>query len=152
MAPPELEYQEGQPIPEGYYVDTKIRKGLVIGGAVTLGATWILSVIAAAFAVSIEEAEEADGFDNDGISPADASMLFIPVAGPFISIYTYDAGTGGAAVLVIDGVAQVGGLTMLIVGLAAQEKVLKRSHAGVTLEPTPIVSAQMSGLGLSGTF
>jgi hypothetical protein len=150
--PAEMDYEEGEPIPEGYYVDTKIRKGMVIGGAVTLGALWILSVLAGAIAVSIEEAEEVDGFDDDDISTSDAAMLMIPVAGPFISIWSYNASAAGAVPLIFDGVGQSAGLVLLIVGLTAQEKVLKRSYAGGTLTPAPIVSKDHMGVGLTGTF
>ena len=150
--PAEMDYEDGEPIPPGYYVDTKIRKGMVIGGAVTLGALWILSVLAGAIAVSIEEAEEADGFDDDDISTTDAAMLMIPVAGPFISIWSYNASAAGAVPLIFDGVGQTAGLVLLIVGLTAQEKVLKRSYAGGTLTPAPIVSKDHMGVGLTGTF
>jgi hypothetical protein len=151
--PSELDYEEGQPIPPGYHVDTRIRKGMVIGGAVTLGALWVFSVLVAAIATSIEEEEERfDGTDDDGISPADTAMLFIPVAGPFISIVTYEASTAGAVPLIFDGVGQSAGLVLLIVGLAAQEQVLKRDYGGITLEATPMVGQGYGGMGLTGKF
>src|SRR5690349_4987127 len=42
------EYEEGDPIPPGYHAESKVRKGLVIGGAVTFGVMYILSVLVGA--------------------------------------------------------------------------------------------------------
>jgi hypothetical protein len=138
-------------IPPGYTKDSKIRKGLVIGGAVTFGATWLLSVAVGAIAVEVEETDESLGGDSDGVSPADAGMLMIPVAGPFISIATYDAGTGAGTLLAIDGLAQAGGLAMLIIGLAAQKDVLVRT-GDVEMTVTPVVGQGRTGLGLVGRY
>jgi hypothetical protein len=152
VGPEEIDYEEGDPIPPGYEKDTKIRKGLVIGGAVTFGVTWLLSILAASVAVSIEEEDDNDGDgDSDNISVEDAAALYIPVAGPFVSIVTYDSNAGGTAVLVIDGLAQAGGLAMLIAGLAAQETVLVRK-GDVEIRPAPIVTADRAGAGVIGTF
>src|SRR4051812_17276499 len=38
-----LRYREGMPPPPGYHLEENPRKGLVISGAVVLGATWLLS-------------------------------------------------------------------------------------------------------------
>src|SRR5690606_19905543 len=81
--PKYLDYVEGDPIPDGYELDTKVRTGLVVGGAVTLGALWGITAIAGGVGASIEGDV---GGDTDQFIP-----LYIPVAGPFIAIDTMDA-------------------------------------------------------------
>jgi len=118
---------------------------------VTFGATWLLSILVASVATSIEEADDELGGDSDGISPTDTAMLYIPIAGPFISIATYDANASSTAVLMIDGIAQAGGLAMLIVGLTVQQATIRQVHQG-GLKVTPIASQDQAGMALSGTF
>ena len=141
--PKYLDYVEGDPIPEGYKVDTKLRTGLVVGGAVTLGVLWGITAIAGGVGASVEG--EIDG-DTDQFIP-----LYIPVAGPFVAIDTMDAAGAGVAVLIIDGVAQTAGLAMFIAGLAAPKDVLRRTTvAGISWQLTP--SHRGFGVGLDGTF
>lgn len=151
QGPEEMDYIEGMTIPPGYTRDSQIRKGLVIGGAVTFGTMWLLSVAVGAVAMEIEEEDDEWGGDSDGVSPTDAGMLMIPVGGPFISIATYEASAGGAVLLVIDGIAQAGGLAMLIVGLAAKKDVLVRT-GDVEMTVTPMVGQGRTGLGVLGRF
>jgi hypothetical protein len=144
--PEELDYDEGDPIPAGYEQDTKIRKGLVIAGAVTFGTTWLFSVAGASILISARE--NCSGcFYSEG----EAAVLYIPVFGPPIAIATLGADTAGATVLIVDGIAQAGGLTMLIVGLAARKNYLRRVGDG-DWTVTPIAGAAMTGVSLSGSF
>jgi hypothetical protein len=108
--------------PPGYHTETRARTGLIVGGAVTFGLPYLLSATAAASTLS-----------------ASGSMyepLFIPVVGPFITLGsahifagTNDPGTQVARVfggfgLMLDGLIQLGGATMLIVGLAWPREVV----------------------------
>jgi hypothetical protein len=74
--------------------------------------------------------------------------LYIPVAGPFITLktarvfyapadsLTYVGNVFGAIGLILDGVVQIGGLTMLVIGVAAQKEVVVRDRpAEVSLVP-----------------
>jgi hypothetical protein len=148
------DWEEGDPIPPGYQPDTRIRKGLVIGGAVTMGALWVISIIIGGAAVSVEEADEELGGDSNGLAPEDFYPLFIPVAGPFIALVTTEAEGVGTAFLIIDGVGQAGGLAMLIAGLAAQQTYLRRVHqyGEVNVEFAPVVTPEFAGMGLKGSF
>jgi hypothetical protein len=151
------DWEEGDPIPDGYQPESRIRKGLVIGGAVTLGALWVLTIVIAAAGQSIEATDDelttAVGGDPeaDGRTEGDWAVLYIPVAGPFVGIATLDASGGGLAILIIDGVAQTGGLAMLIAGLAAQETRLVRI-GGAEITVTPEVGPNQTGLGVHGRF
>jgi hypothetical protein len=151
------DWEEGDPIPDGYQPESRIRKGLVIGGAVTLGASWLVTVVITAAGQSIQAADdelvEAAGgdADADGRTADDWSVLYIPVAGPFVGVATLDASGGGLAVLLIDGVVQTGGLAMLIAGLAAQETRLVRI-GDAEVRVAPVANAGEASLGLVGRF
>lgn len=137
-----MDYEEGQPIPEGYHVETRARRGLIIGGAVTFGVTYLLSVLVG---LSAETADVASGGTGESFTP-----LYIPLAGPFVTIGTAEAKGGGIFVLMLDGVAQVAGATMLIGGLASPATKLVRNDFGLSVKP--IVTGNTLGFGLSGTL
>ncbi len=138
MPPPKYKpYREGSPAPEGYYRDTRVRRGLVIAGAVTFGATYLVST-------SVASAQQ-DSRDGDDWVP-----FFIPVVGPFITIGTADTKSFGTFALVMSGLAQSGGLAMFIAGLAAPQDIWVRNDLGrFTLSPT-VVGDNGVGLGLIG--
>ncbi len=128
-----MEYIEGSEVPDGYTKVERVRRGLVIGGAVTWGVSWL---IAAAAAASMD----------DNIKD-DTGPLFIPVVGPFIAMGTLEPEGVGRAGLFINGMAQVAGATMLISGLAATKTVLVRTkYSQVNVRPG------LGNLQLDGTF
>ncbi|KYF98911.1 hypothetical protein BE17_11165 [Sorangium cellulosum] len=137
-----MNYEEGQTVPEGYRVEGRARRGLVIAGAVTFGVTYILSAMVGLVA---EAGDRASGGSGAAYMP-----LYIPLAGPFVTIGTAEAKGGGVFMLMVDGLAQVGGVAMFIGGLAAPEKKLVRND--VSLSVKPIVTADTLGLGLSGSL
>ena len=147
------DWEEGDPIPPGYRPDTRIRKGLVIGGAVTMGSLWLISVVIGGAGASVEEADDALG-DSDGIHPEDFYMLMIPVAGPFIAMGTLEASGAGLAFLIIDGIGQAGGLAMLIAGIAAQETYLRPApqYGEIDVKFAPVLAPGFAGMGVTGTF
>lgn len=151
VGPREIDYEEGDEIPPGYRKHSKIRKGLVIGGAVTFGALYILTIIVAGVADSFARSELDSDPNQDRWVP-----LFIPAVGPFITIGTVEASPGGAVPLVLDGLGQCAGLAMFIAGLAAQQTVLRRvasdEEPAPTISFTPMIAQDRTGLGLTGTF
>jgi hypothetical protein len=138
MMPEEMEYEEGQPIPPGYQRETRIRKGLVIGGAVTFGTVYLITAVGGAIAV--------DAGADEG------AFLFIPVAGPLVFLPDVDESVAASVLLVVNSIAQAGGLAMLIVGLAAQEDVLVYKGNYAEVEVTPVVSPQLTGANLTARF
>lgn len=143
------DWNEGEPIPPGYHESTRIRKGLVIGGAVTFGVMYLFTAFGATIA------------DGACAGTCSVGSLFVPVVGPFIYMGT----KGNTALdnfwLGFDGVVQAGGLAMFIIGLAAPSTVLVRNDLGTTatpkapklaLTPVPLISPTAQGLGLLGTF
>lgn len=142
VGPRVMNYEEGMPIPEGYRVESRARRGLLIGGAVTFGVTYVLSAMVGLVA---ESADRATGGDGESFIP-----LYIPLAGPFITISTAQARGGGIFVLMVDGLAQVGGAAMFIGGLAAPVKKLVRND--VALSVKPMVMGDTVGFGVSGSL
>ncbi|MBS2013356.1 MAG: hypothetical protein JST00_10740 [Deltaproteobacteria bacterium] len=151
------DYEEGDPIPPGYHADTQMRKGLVIGGAITFGVMYLFSVIAGA---AIDDSNKTRSVYNGttystvpGKSEDSGTFLYIPVAGPFLQMTRTDTATGNVF-LAIDGVAQAAGATMLLVGLTSPKTVLIRNDlAEVKVTPMRMgMDGSGSGLGLVGTF
>lgn len=88
-----------------------------------------------------------DGFDD---VPAEAALA-IPLAGPFVTIGTVRPTPAATALLIADGVIQVGALTMLITGLADKETVLVRDD-GTEVALMPSAGPGHGGMALTGTF
>jgi hypothetical protein len=150
-APEELPYDEEQSVPWGYRPESRIRKGLVIGGAVTLGVSYAL--------VAMVGVESPSSDEN--------RWLLVPVVGPFITMALHDhscknqdhecdlQGVGdffADVLLTADGLAQATGAALLTVGLAAPYKVLVRADrsAGTRWLPMPTTFGGR-GIGVSVT-
>jgi hypothetical protein len=161
-APMELRYIEGRPVPPGYHPEVRVRKGLVISGSVLLGVSYFLSL-----SVAASSKNDADRW------------LYAPVVGPFADLVARkdkcttvatsfgtntscsDDDTSTRFFLMADGLMEVAGGTLLILGLSLPQHVLVRDDA-------PYVGASGSrvawsvaprrfghsgyGLGLDGTF
>jgi hypothetical protein len=123
-----MRYVEGQPVPAGYHVETRPRKGLVVSGAIVFGSLYVISA-----SVAGSSKRTGDGY------------LLIPVLGPFVDLATRSENcsypTSGYCVstdsterfwLTFDGIGQAAGATLLIVGLAAQERMLERDDVPLT--------------------
>jgi hypothetical protein len=142
--PIKMDYEEGDPIPQGYHVRTKVRAGLIGGGAGMIGGLWIISIIAGAIGNAGHEL-------TDGDEPW--TPMYIPVVGPFITMGTAarDLSSAGHALLAIDGIIQVGGLAMIVLGAVLPKKELIRDDLGAkNFKIAPVVTG--NGLGLVGTF
>ncbi|HEU4538098.1 MAG TPA: hypothetical protein VFS00_28450 [Polyangiaceae bacterium] len=130
------EYRQGAPVPLGYHADTRVRRGLIIGGAVPLGVLYTLTMLTAA------------GMSEAG---AGGEVLYVPVLGPFLQMASTSSQTGNS-VLLLDGLGQAAGAAMLIAGLAWPKTILVRNDLGhVRVTPMPVGSSG-GGLSLVGTF
>lgn len=146
LGPKILDWEEGDPVRPGYHPETRVRKGLVIGGAVTFGVTYLFTALAGAIASDVNEITNS--------SSGDSVPLFIPVIGPFIAIGTLHPGTTGGFFLALDGIAQAGGVAMFIAGLASPRTVQVRNDISKPfVRPTPMmVGGTSPGFGLVGKF
>jgi hypothetical protein len=161
-APMELRYVDGRPIPAGYHLETRPRKGLVISGAIVFGIPYFLSLSVAA----------SSKYEPD-------RWLYAPLVGPFIDLgnrkencVTTPSGptrtdtfcqddSSERFFLMADGLMQAAGATMLIFGFALPQRLLvrddapyvgqARSHFAWTIAPQRMGRSGY-GLGLAGTF
>jgi hypothetical protein len=160
--PMELRYVEGRPIPPGYHPETRPRKGLVISGSIVFGIPYFLSLSVAA----------SSKYTPD-------RWLYAPIVGPFVDLgnrkescnTSINGNIGSTTIcqddsserffLMADGLMQVAGATMLILGLALPQHLLvrddapfvggKRSQFAWAVAPTTMGRSGY-GLGMAGTF
>jgi hypothetical protein len=130
-------WDESQPLPPGYHVESRVRVGLIVGGAVTFGTMYLLTALVA-------------GLVDDGGGSAGA--CYVPGIGPFIQMGQADTATDGF-LLALDGIVQLGGIAMLVAGIAAPKTELVRNDiGGVHFNVAPIIAKDHTGMGLVGTF
>jgi hypothetical protein len=150
QAPYELKYKEGQPIPAGYRLKEEPRYGLALGGWLTLSIPYGIGLIAAS----------ASDFDNE------SGWLILPALGPWFMMGRRDYGDCDNSSsndglqcladvfvvmgLLVDGIVQAGGTTMLILGYTLEKKTLVRSDMSWTVRPRSIGSGY--GLAAAGVF
>jgi hypothetical protein len=107
----------GGPIPRGAVLESRINRGLVVGGAVVFGTLYAISLIVA---LSIDL--------SSACSPTcpnrDYRWLYAPVFGPFVHAGVSHLDPGTTGILIIDGLGQVAGAVMLIAGLAIRRQVV----------------------------
>jgi len=105
----QLEHIKELEPPDGFVVREQPRLGLVIAGAVVGGLAYLNSSVVG---VAIDDGRGAP--------------MAIPVIGPFISMGTLGESGGARAGLMLAGLAQGAGLTMLVFGLAMPKTTLVR--------------------------
>jgi hypothetical protein len=142
--PTTVPYREGDPVPDGYRLESSPRYGLVGAGAAVLGGTWLISMITA-IALDRESSVDNDPNFDDMYTP-----MLIPVVGPFITIGTADSSGTGAGILALDGVVQCAGLAMFIAGFASPK--VELVPGGPAVQVTPLASPNLTGMALSGTL
>ncbi|HMI85005.1 MAG TPA: hypothetical protein VK550_12980 [Polyangiaceae bacterium] len=160
--PMEMKYVDGKPIPAGYHIETRVRKGLVVSGPIIFGVPYLLSMSVAASS-----------------KYAPDRWLYAPVVGPFVNLASrgddcnpnFSSSTSTTVTcagdsstrffLMLDGLMQTAGATMLILGLALPQTLLvrddapftgeNRGHFAWTISPYSMGRAG-SGLALTGIF
>jgi hypothetical protein len=128
----------------GYHEESRPRTGLVIAGAATFGAAYLLAVLTAAAYTC-----ELDPMMPSSCGGPDA-RLYIPFAGPFLQMSTSSVSTFGNVLFATNGLAQVAGAGMFTLGLAWHETRLVRD-VPVSFRLAPLrLGASGMGIGLSG--
>ena len=129
--PPVLEsWHESEPVPPGYRPKTRARTGLIVAGASVLGSLYLTSVLAA--------------------QDSDTTSLAVPVIGPFLQIASGHSESANS-LLVVDGLGQVAGAILLLVGLTTTSTVLVRNDLA-EVHIAPIATGKGGGAGLVGRF
>jgi hypothetical protein len=155
VGPRYLPYDEGQPIPEGYHVEQRVRGGMVIPGAVLLGVSYLLGATVAS----------ADNYNDQ------TGWLLLPVAGPWLMLLMHKSNTSSCDptvtfcsttsssssdqtdtrfLLTSDGLVQAAGAVLLILGLRGRQVLVRHGIASLSVAPTRVGSAE--GLVLGGRF
>ena len=134
--------------PAGYTTVMRARKGLIIGGAVTLGATYLVCAMTAA--AGADDARSQASY-NEGSGKNELSAMWIPVAGPFIQMARSDSSTANVFLFHL-GAAQVAGAIMLYYGLTTEKRVFVRNDLVGNLHLSPMTGNNTTGMALSGQF
>ncbi len=151
-AAPQLPYEAGQPVPPGYHVATELREGLLIAGGVLFWAGYIPSSVIASTQSGRHCADRVGASQaSDCLEVSRYVILDVPLAGPFIGIGTLHPGVGAAIGLAALGAVQVTGAVMVVVGLAAPRRTLRRDVARIR-GVTPVVGSGAAGLCVVGSF
>jgi hypothetical protein len=134
-------YDEGDKVPSGYHAEQRMRKGLVIAGGAVFGGFYLGSAGLAALGQDVSK----NGGGRNDLAP-----LFIPIAGPFITMANSSTAFGDF-LLAIDGGAQIAGATMAIIGLTMPKTILVRNDVGTaSVTITPVIGGRTAGV--VGTF
>lgn len=137
-----IPYEEGDPIPSGYHLESKARMNLVGTG---------IGLFVPFYAISTLSAAIAEGpYDNPNYWP-----MYIPTIGPLIAISTAKPDNNFETFMLgLDAAAQTAGLGLIIWGMVAREKRLIRVADSVpALSIAPLHFGRGSfGLGISGAL
>ncbi len=136
------DFDDSAPVPYGYTRVQRTRKGLIIGGAVTLGATYLATAFIGAVA---DDINKADG------SNATVAPLFLPVVGPFLETAQTDSSIA-RFYLAVSGLGQTAGAIMLLYGLTSSRTVLVRNDQLIVTSLAPMIASGASGLSVVGRF
>lgn len=154
-----------------HYPPSAVRGKLVLGGIIISGAAYGAALAAGLLAPEVRTTDTTNALVS-GIPGS--SNLKIPFAGPWLTLAKAecvkttlpgstgcDAGTYiGDVLLVVDGLIQAAGVSLLIEALvmkSASSDAPKSALAydlphGVTLRPLPMATTRFTGIGLVGTF
>jgi hypothetical protein len=148
VARPEvMTYQPDGVPPPGYHEDSKADTGFIVAGAVVFGSSYILTSLSAVVAGAV--AEGLPGGNTGG----DYAPMYIPVAGPFVTMGSAHASGLGIVTLALLGAAQAGGVALFVTGFAKPEKrYLRDDVAKPKVTVLPVVGTSSVGLGLVGTL
>jgi hypothetical protein len=141
------EQQQLAPEPE---VETRPRLGLVISGAILFGVSYVFH----AALVSPFGGWSLDYGDNPAWSDF-RWMGAIPLAGPWLQLAakpTSPTEDGWTTYLVIDGLLQAAGATMLILGLTLRQEVGGYAEAEPSFMVAPMAGRYAAGLTAFGRF
>jgi len=113
-------------------------KTLVWAGASLFTLTYLASAVGATTA-----------YADDAGTASSRTLLWVPAVGPFIMMGSI-SGIGWDALLALDGLAQIGGLTLFVYGLASPPARSAADAPKVSIAPFAVRGA--SGAALVGTF
>jgi hypothetical protein len=145
--PPVYPYRDGMPLPPGYHLEERPRRGLVIAGWLAAGIPYGLGLTFAA----------SSNFENE------SGWLAVPFLGPWLTLENRDYGCDDdeaddrscledavIAPLIMSGIAQTAGGTLLLVGYLATKTYAVRNDVSYVVLPSRVGSGY--GLTWAGEF
>jgi hypothetical protein len=135
-------YTPGQPVPDGFRLESRFRIHWIAGGFALFGASWA-GAVAMAFGFNPDNEHR---YNNYGFIPFGGSIAW--------AVKTKSTNVGGSLfvpVSVVPAVLQVTGAALAIAGFAMPTKELRPDQAGWRLLPMN-VGERGYGLGAAGTF
>lgn len=127
LGPSRLPYNENDPVPPGYEIQTRTRMGMAKAGIATFVPLYALSALFAGTYLG-----------NESRKAEEYGPLVIPVIGPFVTMGTSNL-DGGSLFLLLNGVGQLTGAGLFLAGMLSDEKYLARKTAGLNLRPDVFV-------------
>lgn len=93
------------------------------------------------------------GYSTDDGLTSDRAVMWVPAVGPFVMMGT-ETSASSEVLLALDGLAQIGGLTMFVYGLASSKPMHTTSdgRSALRLSVAPLVTRSASGATLRVTF
>jgi hypothetical protein len=121
-----------------------------VSGAVTLGVAWYAAFIVG-YVGFVLESIGCSGNDCQG---GTWGLVMVPVVGPLLGAMTLDTTATARAALVMDGLAQAGGIVMLAAGIkSVTHKWVRVDDAKLQWRLSPIrAGGSGMGLGVVGAF
>jgi hypothetical protein len=142
---------DGGPIPKGYHLTTRVRRGLMIPGSIMFGVSYGLTAL-----VALTSLSSRNEFTTTECSNTDYFGL-LPLAGAYVWAYQAEKKCGGSFGVrtffgFVDSAVQVAGATMMILGYALPERYLVRDFNGLSLQLLPGTTGTSSGMTLAARF
>lgn len=134
--------------PPGVHEESRARTGLVLAGA----ATFATSYGAALVFLAAEHERAGDDPMMPSVRLGPNGLLAIPFVGPFFQMSGTEVSTAGNIVYATDGILQIAGAAMAVVGISWRAKVLVPDGAAEARVAPIRVGQGGTGLGLVGTF
>jgi hypothetical protein len=142
MVPPATPATPGSVASGALPAAPRARSVPVWGGA----SLFALSYVASAFSATT-------GYPADDGTTSSRTVMWVPLVGPFVTLGSTRS-AGADALLVLDGLAQIGGLTLFVYGLASAAPAVSPHDASshLTLALAPLADPRAPGATLVGTF
>jgi hypothetical protein len=141
--PKSIAYDDTRPPPLGYTPVWRARSGLIFGGGITFGATYLFCVYLAGTA----------GHPDPEARRNELAPMFIPIAGPFVQIFEPSDATATVKVeLAVLGGLQLAGALVLFRGLTTKRRVFIRNDLLRNMTISPMTGNATTGMLLSGHF
>ncbi len=127
--------------------ESRPRYGLIVAGAVTFGSSYLMTAGITGYINAID-------CGNGSHCSGTYWPLYVPVVGPFLylGMGDKDIRTFASPVFVLSGLAQLGGLAMLIAGAVARKKVPVYAEDSGRLSVAPYLSPTNAGIQAMGRF